>query len=386
MSAPQSSDPPALGHVDVVCPPRPSTPLRSAAEVVAGLDLPARVWVLVNDPARSTRSDEALAALGRATTVDGIVVATGSHEWGSQARSRHEAWLRSSLAGDVSIRWHDASGAGLAALDSGRRIDPWVAAAEAVVAVGSVEPHWFAGVTGAHKTLTIGILDRLSIERDHEAVLDGACKPLDLGGNRVHLAHRRLLHELHHDRRAIALQHVGAHWDGGDVFECLERLLPWARAAFVQQVSEPVDWVWSRVEGPLARSLYQADKGLKNVEGAVRDGGAIVLEADLVGGIGPDRFVQLLESAEDAAGARCQVDRHGYRLGDHKAVRWRALQDRGVRIGLLGTMLPEALLQTLGVVALPDADSAWSWLRATLGAHSTGVVVPDAGNTVLEVR
>lgn len=355
-------------------------------EALSTVELPPRAVVVVNDPARATDSATALRALARCMVVEAVVVATGSHRFDEDTRAAHERPLRAVLGPSIPIRWHDARSHDLVGIGGGVRVDPLVAAAPALVGVGSVEPHWFAGLTGAHKTLTIGVLDRASIERDHERVLLPGGGPLRLAGNPVHEAHRRLLRLVAGDRRVVALQHVGEHWDAGEPLESLERLRPWAEAAFLRTVERRQDWVWSRVAPPLSRSLYQADKGIKNVESVVRDGGAVVLEAACEDGVGPDRFVRLLERAPTARAARELVERQGYRLGDHKAVRWRELAARGVRLGLLGTDFDDRLLATLGAVRLIDDDAARRWLTATLGPDARGSVVEDAGNTVLEVR
>ena len=137
---------------------------------------------------------------------------------------------------------------------------------------------------------------------------------------------------------------------------------------------------------PLDRSLYQAEKALKNSEHAVRDGGAMVLVAACPDGVGPRRFVDLLAAAPDEASARAHIEERGYRLGDHKAVRWRSLQARGVRIGLVAPAFPEADAQAAGLRVFREAAQARAWAREQFGNAARVVNVPDAAHTVVHVR
>ena len=54
------------------------------------------------------------------------------------------------------------------------------------LAFGVVEPHYFAGWAGAHKTATVGVWDRATITANHEHALAPASQPLALDGNPVY--------------------------------------------------------------------------------------------------------------------------------------------------------------------------------------------------------
>jgi nickel-dependent lactate racemase len=171
----------------------------------------------------------------------------------------------------------------------------------------------------------------------------------------------------------------------GFPLEALKQGLPLVRRIFSHQLTRAADLVIARVSPPLDKSLYQADKGIKNVENAVRDGGVILLDAPCHEGVGIDRFMKLLEKAPDYENALVLVGREGYRLGDHKAVRLRELTDRRrVRIGLYSNYLSEADARTAGLVLHIDRPAAARWASACLGnGASKAVIVEDAGNTTL---
>ena len=334
---------------------------------------------LVNDSARVLARDlpDVVPMLWEEVGCPPVLVATGTHT-GSVAQHRDRL-------GGIPLDLHDADDADahVAINDSHpARIDRRVADADLVVAFGSVEPHYFGGWTGAHKTATVGVLDRESITRNHAHAVKAEARPCALEGNPVFDDLAQILTALEGDRRVLAVNHVidasGAPlglgvgtWRGS-----LERCLDVARQRFVRQVEHPVDVLVASVEGVLARTLYQADKGLKNNEAVVKDGGDLILCAKLGGGVGPDRFLQFLA---DGPG-------DDYVLGDHKAIRWRALEARGVRIRIASPDLDPAAVAGAGLELHPSLKAALDAIRADdRGARGVGLVVQDAGYVVTEV-
>jgi nickel-dependent lactate racemase len=172
----------------------------------------------------------------------------------------------------------------------------------------------------------------------------------------------------------------------GHPLEALEAGLPHVRAVFTRRIARPVDLLVAAIEPPLDRDVYQADKGIKNTERAVRDGGVLIVEAACRKGVGIDHFVELLRRAHTHAEALAVVEERGYRLGDHKAVRLRALTDvRGIRVALVSPHVDAALGGVLGMRIVPDLSAAARWARPLLVSGATGIVIEDAGNVALEI-
>lgn len=382
---------------------------RLAAVAAAAAAARAPALLVVNDPCRGTRTRDALDALAslaprlapRLTppALD-VVVACGTHRFPEAERRAFEQATFAGVGLPIrTVAWHDAADPALVPCGRlGARVHPLAAAAPAVIAVGSVEPHYFAGATGAHKTLTVGVLSRRDIERNHEGALSPASDVLRLDDNPVHRGIAALLADLYAGRPALALNEVVA--DGavvtaaaGDPLEALEAVLPVAREVYLTDVQEPADLLHLRVPLPLGRSLYQADKALKNNHLAVRDGGGIILEAPCPDGVGQDAFLGLLRAAPTFAEARALVLRDGYRLGDHKAVKLRHLTDpaaRGVRLALVAEGLPDEACALLGARRFATAEEAAAWLAeeiratgpapATAPAPTRAALIEDAGN------
>jgi nickel-dependent lactate racemase len=355
--------------------------------------------LVVNDAHRFTATRPFLDALF-ATTARSVLpsahplfrllVAAGTHRSGSAERREHEERVlgpwRSRF---VEVAWHDGNDTSAVPV-GGYEFHPWLAQSGHYLACGSVEPHYFAGLTGAHKTLTVGVMSRASVEANHAHAMKKEANGLCLDGNPVHEEVVAALAAL--DRsgaRLFALNHVLV---GGNVvaatagppLQALEPLLATVRSAFGHDVAQPADLVVASIEPPLDRDLYQADKGIKNTESGVRNGGVLIAEAACSHGVGIDHFVELLREAPTHAKALELVSRRGYRLGDHKAVRLRALSDtRGVRIGLVSRGIDPGLSSILGISIWDSRERAAIWARELLPDVVNGLAVEDAGNMTL---
>lgn len=354
--------------------------------------------IVVNDPHRSTRTDLALAALSeclgpaRSRLDVTLLVATGTHAFTPSERAEFERGsLRAGVFADAPIHWHEATNAALLAPCGAARFNRELLSHRAILAIGSVEPHYFAGATGAHKTVTIGCLAREDIERNHAGALDPASDILALRGNPIYDGVAALLRDLREDGRSIVAINqvlcgecvVAA--AAGDPLETLDRLIPVVREVYVHEIDRAVDVLHLRVPPPLGRNLYQADKALKNNHLAVRDGGAIVLDAACEEGVGPDAFLRLLRRAADYRAARQLVLEEGYRLGDHKAVKLRHLTDpaeRGVGLAVVSTHLRSEDVAACGAKRFDAVEAALNWaarFAERTGTNRVGLRVEDAG-------
>jgi nickel-dependent lactate racemase len=374
-------------HPDILA-PRPAalaTALQQVGEVLCGVQ---PELVVINDPQRATDSARVLTALRDhfACLAARILVATGSHRFSPAAQSTFEKPLRE--LGFNAIAWHDARASDLVDL-GGWHAHPWLAAARAILAIGSVEPHYFAGYTGAHKTLTIGCAAYADIERNHAGAMSPDCHPCHSEASPVHQGVMALLRVLENGRRLAALNlfQVGAEImdaAGGTPQAALAALTLPVRKTYLRLLEKPADVVIARVAGPLACSFYQADKGIKNNEAAVRAGGALILEAACPQGIGQDAFFQLLQQAPDYRSVFALVQSRGYRLGDHKAVRLRHLTDPACRNVRLYVVSPGLTADAARIAGATKANSVEAALRAA-GSAALICDVADAGNTCLEV-
>lgn len=219
------------------------------------------------------------------------------------------------------------------------------AEAQATIVIGSVEPHYFAGLTGGRKSFFPGLTDFATIERNHNMAASLDCRPLRLAGNPVaeHLAelmdgwnHGAILSlqaVLDSDERMVGLF-------AGSMEDSFSRAVTCAETIYAHQVRQPFDLVIAELSSPLDRNLYQAQKGLENCQAGVRDGGTIVILAACPEGIGSDHFFQLADIWEKQKNE--PIDGVP-RFGSHKLSRVNALSRR-ITV-LLHSLLPEAAVR-----------------------------------------
>ena len=421
---------------------KPATPAAVAAELqlaraieqtVVALRGSRAVTVVLNDPQRGTASETVLSPL--AAALPGVrwraLIATGSHHFHPARVAEFERRLRQLLPLDR-IAWHDCLarelievgvpkadipgipkpgtsglGAPLGVPLPGEggpqsrylgfgdpapwRCHRWLLEDDqALLAIGSSEPHYFAGVTGAHKTASIGCADYGSIQRNHSAALSERARPGALEGNPVHEGIAAMVRSLEARREVLAvnLLQIGptvAAGTFGRPLEALRRIAPLVRACCFCRIPAPAEALVLDVTGPLGVSFYQADKGIKNSEYAVRDGGALILVADCPDGVGQNEFLRLLRRCPTYEGIAQAVQQDGYRLGDHKAVKLRHLADRrGVRVFAVSDGLSATDAELLGLTPAQSVDSALA--AAGIDPGGEGVYrVADAGNTCVIV-
>ena len=354
------------------------------------LDCSAGLTVLANDPQRETNTHAVLAELAAQVDPAGIriLVATGSHSFCDDQRES----FAGKLAGDLPLKamaWHDCRGKNLAPIGPGGQWlgHRWLTERPALLAIGSVKPHYFAGFTGAHKTATIGCASFADITANHAMALEPQCRPCRLDGNPVHAGIGRMLEALWRDRplAAINLVQVGGRVAAalaGRPMQTLRQAAEKATGLFVRRVERTADAIIAEVTGPLGETFYQAEKAIKNNEWAVRDAGTIILVAPCRRGIGQDQFLRLLREADSYDQAVALVNQNGYQLGDHKAVRLRYLTGadrRGVQVSVVSGGLAERDAKLLGVLKFPAVEDALS--AAGLDARSDRIYhIKDAGN------
>ncbi|RMD85263.1 MAG: DUF2088 domain-containing protein, partial [Candidatus Dadabacteria bacterium] len=310
----------------------------------------------------------------------------------SERRAHEQSILAGYRARFCEIRWHECEDAASLADVGPAAVHRWLAEPGLRIGVGSLEPHYFAGITGAHKTISVGAMSRAAIEENHAAAMKPEARPLVLAGNPVHEGIARAVEAIERaGGRTLALNEVIVQGalvaaTAGRPLAAVEEGAPLVRRLFGYRLAAPVDLLVARVAPPLDRDFYQADKGIKNTEAAVRDGGVLLLEAECRSGVGIDHFLELLAEARSYEQALARVAERGYRLGDHKAVRLRHLTDRRrVHVGLVTRGIDPELGHTLGICVFSDPEEAAAWARELTGERPRALMVEDAGNTVVEV-
>jgi nickel-dependent lactate racemase len=298
-----------------------------------------------------------------------IAVATGSHAPPAERELREIVGDR---LGTVRARIfvHRAASDPLVRLGTTSRGTPvevnrlldWPAA---VVCLGSVEPHYFAGWTGGRKSLVPGLCSLETMRANHRLAIEPGAAPGALRDNPLHLdleeaagmVRARLLGRGAAEplgvnalvaRGVIHGVHAGA-LDG-----VVEALAPRGRELFGRRVDDPAPLVLCYVDHPLDRDFYQALKGFEHWKTSVAAGGILVLVADCAAGIGPPGFTQFLASPPPLAALE-RLACTNYRLGDHKLLSFLRFVASGRRLWLVSPTLAGRSDLPLPIFASTDA-------------------------------
>ena len=177
------------------------------------------------------------------------------------------------------------------------------------ICTGNIEYHYFAGFSGGAKAVVPGLCSYAAIRDNHSMMLAPTARAGIIAGNPVRedideaggiigvdFIFNVLLDEEKRIIRAVAGHYLEAHRAGAAAYD--------ARCDL--RIPEAADVVVASPGGtPKDINLYQAQKTLDNVGGAVRDGGVIVLVGALPRGLRQQ-------------GVRGVDDRHGHAAGAHR--------------------------------------------------------------------
>lgn len=312
-----------------------------------------RVVILVPDKTRRCGVDRILPALLPFVRPDTrVIFAVGLHR--RQSRAEQLAIL-----GTDALPFRDA-GPPYVRLGTTHRgtpveIDRDVAHADAIIGIGRVALHYFAGFSGGRKLIVPGCASPRAIQANHRLVLDGGTALGELRGNPLH---EDLMEAARMAPPATLVNVV----PGGTVVTGLDN----ARVCVAPRVHvRPYDFIVAGTGAPYDVNLIQSHKTLAHVCEGVRDGGTIVMAAECPEGAGHPDFAQAGTAREQARALR--EDYRVYRQTAWalrvKAERWRIVMvtraDVPPGIRRVGS-LEEAAFLTRGRGAIvPDGPGTW---------------------------
>lgn len=261
-----------------------------------------------------------------------------------------------------------------------------VAAADLVVAVGSIEPHYFAGFTGGAKALLPGVASRQAIEANHRLLLEPGAKPGLLDGNPVRedieeagrIGRLAFILNAVVDERQRAVALFGghprtAHRAGCDLAGRLCRV----------DVPVPAPIVVAGAGGrPRDLNLYQAHKALENSRAAAIRGGTVILVAECAEGFGNRTFEDWALASGMVPGDGRRLTPDHFRLGGHKAAALARILDE-VEVILVSRGIDPGKARRAGLIAAPDPGTALELAFARLGDQAPVWAVPWANVTWL---
>lgn len=287
------------------------------------------ILLIVNDATRPTPTGLVLEIIYPLLTDKNfkVIIATGSHRAPTE-EEYHFIFGKFYRELKDRIHVHDAKESDCFSLGKTRRgneimLNTLIREADAIIPIGSIEPHYFAGYTGGRKSFMPGVASYDCITANHQLAISRDAQAMVLKGNPV-AEEFDDVQELLESLNIFAIMTVldGEHRvyaaAAGNLKDSFYSLLPKADEVFVVPIQRTADIVVTVALKPNDIDLYQSLKALDNGKMALKDGGIIILVSACRSGIGSRAFLDLLSSEASCTAVINKLDRE-YKLGYHKA-------------------------------------------------------------------
>ena len=287
------------------------------------------ILLVVNDATRPTPTGPVLEIIYPLLTDKNfkVIIATGSHRAPTE-EEYHFIFGKFYRELKDRIHVHDAKESDCFSLGKTRRgneimLNTLIREADAIIPIGSIEPHYFAGYTGGRKSFMPGVASYDCITANHRLAISREAQAMVLKGNPV-AEEFDDVQELLESLNIFAIMTVldGEHRvyaaAAGNLKDSFYSLLPKADEVFVVPIQRTADIVVTVALKPNDIDLYQSLKALDNGKMALKEGGIIILVSACRSGIGSRAFLDLLSSETSCTAVINKLDRE-YKLGYHKA-------------------------------------------------------------------
>jgi nickel-dependent lactate racemase len=349
------------------------------------------VLLVVNDATRPTPTARILDHL--AGEIEGsplrFLVATGSHRPPTPAECAgiFGPWFERY---QNNIFFHDArADTDMVPLGTTERGTPLalnrrVVEAHTIVAISSVEPHYFAGYTGGRKSFFPGAASYRTMEHNHRLALEQGVAPLALAGNPVHEDLAEAMGALE-GKGIYSLQvvldrsHRICAAFAGSLEETFAAAVQKAREVFVVEIRAQSDIVVTVAPAPMDIDLYQAHKAIEHGRLALKEGGVMILVSQCSMGVGNEGFYRLLSRAAEPEDVHSLIEA-SYTLGDHKAAK---IANLAVKARIWGvTDLDPAIMEKAFIKPYTNLQGALNAAIAEQGPHAQVLFLMNGSMTV----
>lgn len=289
-----------------------------------------KILIIVNDGTRTTPTDQVIDCILPMfkEKICRYLVAVGTH------RNPNERELKQIFGNNLSklneqIYIHDSHATDLeyyGTTSAGNDVffNKFINWADAIIVIGSCEPHYFAGYTGGRKSFLPGIAGYDTIERNHKLALSSNASILKLKGNPVHEdmveAATMIKKPIFSIQMVLDINNKINKAVAGDLEAGLEQCIRNVDELFKLKIKKSYDIVIAEIGIPLDRNLYQAHKGIENCRKILKSGGIMILLASCTEGIGNDNFYRLLAECDSPEEVFKRIE-ICYKLGYHKAAK-----------------------------------------------------------------
>ena len=257
-----------------------------------------------------------------------------------------------------------------------------------ILAISSVEPHYFAGYTGGRKSFLPGVASYRTIEQNHRLAMSPQSKALTLDGNPVHEDMVDTIAAIR-DKAIFSIQTVldknqrTYTVTAGDINDSFAAAVNKAREVFVVGIKEKTDIVVTVARNPLDIDLYQSQKALENGKLALKTGGILILVSRCRCGVGDDTFLNLLSTCTEYDEILKRIEK-GYKLGYHKAARMVELRQWADIYGV--TSLPAQVVKSALITPFSTLQEALDRALTIKGKNARVLFLLDGAMTVPSIK
>ncbi|HQL89423.1 MAG TPA: nickel-dependent lactate racemase [Syntrophales bacterium] len=348
------------------------------------------ILILVNDATRPTPTGAVMGILHPLLRDKNfkILIATGSHR---APTDEEYDFIFGKLYGEVKdrVHVHDAKKSPCYSLGktlhgNDLMLNTLVREADAIIPIGSIEPHYFAGYTGGRKCFMPGVASYDCITANHKLAISPAAQAMVLKGNPV----AEELDDAEHILARLNVFAIMTVLDGehriyaaaaGGLKASFYSLLPRADEVFVVPIKRQADIVVTIALEPNDIDLYQSQKALDNGKTALKDGGVIILVSACRSGVGSQAFLDLLSSEPTCKAVIDKLDRE-YKLGYHKAGK---MAEIGVKAQMWAvTPLDKNLIRKAHMRPFESVSEALKAALEEKGPAATVTFIMDGGMTI----
>ncbi|MCD8213255.1 MAG: nickel-dependent lactate racemase [Campylobacter sp.] len=360
------------------------------------IDTDEKIVIIVNDGTRPTPTAKILKQIYPKLKDKKkiFIIATGCHRAGTQDEYEmiFSKEIYAELAAKGEVHDHDAKHDEMIFLGESKNgtqmyLNKIVAQAKKVIAIGSVEPHYFAGYTGGRKSFLPGTASYETITQNHKLALSPDAQALKLDGNPVHEDMIDAMKVLSHID-VFAIMSVldsehGVYYAGtGDLNDSFYDCIKKADEVFCVQIPQKADIVISVAPYPMDVDLYQAQKALDNGKLALAEDGILIMVAKCRTGIGPRPFFELMASAPTPQEVLEKI-RKEFHLGYHKAAKMAEISLWAQTWAV--SDLSDEEMKSVHLKPYHDLQIALNDALAQKGADAKIIVLPFGSMTVPKV-
>jgi nickel-dependent lactate racemase len=351
--------------------------------------------IAVNDKTRPVPYDimlppliKALLAIEIAPENITIIAATGTHKPMSEEEIRN--LLPADLPAGIRVCSHDCDDEGsLVFLGKTSRGTPVYGdlrflEADLRIVTGNIEPHHFAGFSGGLKTAAIGLSGRQTINHNHKLLIEKNARLGEFKENPLRqdieeigrlLKVNFALNVIMNAQRAII------HVLSGDPEMVMKAGIPISRGICETPVGGKFDLVISSPGGyPKDINLYQSQKALTNASLLTKDGGAVILVAACVEGVGSQSYEDFMAGLHTWQEVYQKFEREEFKVGPHKAFQF-ARELARIRVYLLSG-IPDERVSSLLLHPVHDLSRQIEEILNTFPSSPTVAILPKATNTL----